>query len=631
MSAKRYVKFFAREMRPHRLCFAAVVLLHIILVAVTVAYVFVSKSLVDNAVALYKIVSSGSLSSMNLASDGNVQPISVGSSCHDFSSLILPSVLFVLLTVLRPAILSLRSYLGTKMSVSLSNSLRQRMFDNLLHIKNEYAGKFHSGDVINRLCSDVSTVSASFCSSIPNFIGAALQFVAAFACLLYLDARLAWILVVIIPLAVLISRYIFLRIHNLTLSIRKSDSDIQSHVQESFQHLSLLQSLEYSSVSLGNLESLQSDNYARNMKRNRFSVLAHLLLGLGFSLAYAVAFLWGAYGIALGTVTYGVMTAFLQLVGQVQRPLVQMSDSLPSLVRSAASVERLVEISDLEREDESSKIVIDGTAGIRFENVSFSYNVTSKEQVSSSPTTIDKQCGDRSDVSQSINAQTGVINCRSVKPKFVLKDFSFDFAPGSRTAVTGPTGIGKTTLIKLMMALLKPNAGRIVIYGLGGNGLDNHDYVVNGENGYCAEWEEYTVSPATRCNLVYVPQGNSLFSGTVRDNLLMGDPNADEERLREVLHTAAADFVFDLPEGLDTVCAESGVGLSEGQAQRIAIARALLRPGSVLLFDEFSSALDDATEELLMQRLTNKISSHTMIFITHRGKILDYCDSVLSL
>ena len=595
MSAKRYVKFFASEMRPHRLCFAAVVLLHIILVAVTVAYVFVSKSLVDNAVDLYKIVSSGSLSSMNLASDGSVQPVSVGRSCHDFSSLILPSVLFVLLTVLRPAILSLRSYLGTKMSVSLSNSLRQRMFDNLLHIKNEYAGKFHSGDVINRLCSDVSTVSTSFCSSIPNFIGAALQFVAAFACLLYLDARLAWILVVIIPLAVLISRYIFLRIHNLTLSIRKSDSDIQSHVQESFQHLSLLQSLEYSSVSLGNLESLQSDNYARNMKRNRFSVLAHLLLGLGFSLAYAVAFLWGAYGIALGTVTYGVMTAFLQLVGQVQRPLVQMSDSLPSLVRSAASVDRLVEISDLEREDESSKIMIDGTAGIRFENVSFSYNAPSPNQ------------------------------------KLVLNDFSFDFAPGSRTAVTGPTGIGKTTLIKLMMALLKPNAGCIVIYGFGGNGLDNHGYVVNGENGYCSEGEEYMVSPATRCNLVYVPQGNSLFSGTVRDNLLMGDPNADEERLREVLHTAAADFVFDLPEGLDTVCAESGVGLSEGQAQRIAIARALLRPGSVLLFDEFSSALDDATEELLMQRLTNKISSHTMIFITHRGKILDYCDSVLSL
>lgn len=631
MSAKRYVKFFAREMRPHRLCFAAVVLLHIILVGVTVAYVFVSKSLVDNAVALYKIVSSGSLSSMNLASDASVQPVSVGRSCHDFSSLILPSVLFVLLTVLRPAILSLRSYLGTKMSVSLSNSLRQRMFDNLLHIKNESAGKFHSGDVINRLCSDVSTVSASFCSSIPNFIGAALQFVAAFACLLYLDARLAWILVIIIPLAVLISRYIFLRIHNLTLSIRKSDSDIQSHVQESFQHLSLLQSLEYSSVSLGNLESLQSDNYARNMKRNKFSVLAHLLLGLGFSLAYAVAFLWGAYGIALGTVTYGVMTAFLQLVGQVQRPLVQMSDSLPSLVRSAASVDRLVEISDLEREDESdgsSKIMIDGTAGIRFENVSFSYNASSREPLSSI-TSIDKQCGDRSDVSQSKNDQTGVINCRSVKPKFVLKDFSFDFAPGSRTAVTGPTGIGKTTLIKLMMALLKPNSGRIVIYGFGGNGLDNH--VVNGENKYCAEGEEYTVSPATRCNLVYVPQGNSLFSGTVRDNLLMGDPNADEDRLREVLHTAAADFVFDLPDGLDTVCAESGVGLSEGQAQRIAIARALLRPGSVLLFDEFSSALDTATEELLMQRLTNKISSHTMIFITHRGKILDYCDSVLSL
>lgn len=597
MSGKKYIRFFAKEMRPYRLNLTAVVLLHILLVCLTVASVFVSKSLVDNAVAVFR------------------------SKADSTGVILLPAAVFVLLTLLRPAILSLRSYLGTKMSVLLSNDLRQRLFDNMLHVKTEYAGKFHSGDVINRLCLDVFTVSSSFCSSIPNFIGAALQFIAAFACLMYLDARLAWILVLIIPVAVFISRYIFLRIHKLTLSIRKSDSDIQSHIQEGFQHLSLVQSLEYSSVSLGNLESLQSDSFVRNMKRNRFSVLAHLLLGLGFSLAYCVAFLWGVYGIALGTITYGVMTAFLQLVGQLQRPLVQMSDSLPSLVRSAASVDRLVEISDLEKEEESSKIMINGTAGIRFENVSFSYDSSLKEQVSDSSminhsevswceegkSKVNK-CGDKSQFSQ---CEDGKPNCKSVKQKFVLTDFSYDFIPGSRTAVTGPTGIGKTTLIKLMVALLKPLSGDVVIYG--------------------AEGEKYPVSTATRCNLVYVPQGNSLFSGTVRDNLLMGDPNADDERLRDVLHTAAADFVFELPDGLDTLCAESGVGLSEGQAQRIAIARALLRPGSVLLFDEFSSALDTETEEVLMQRLTKKISSHTMIFITHRGKIIDYCDSVLSL
>ena len=143
--------------------------------------------------------------------------------------------------------------------------------------------------------------------------------------------------------------------------------------------------------------------------------------------------------------------------------------------------------------------------------------------------------------------------------------------------------------------------------------------------------ESREASPAVRCNMVYVPQGNSLFSGTIRENLLMGNPEASEEEMNTVLKTAAADFVFSLPDGLDTQCFEAGAGLSEGQAQRIAIARALLRPGTILLLDEFSSALDAETENLMLERLTSSLSDHTMIFITHREKIIDYCDSVLRL
>ena len=174
----------------------------------------------------------------------------------------------------------------------------------------------------------------------------------------------------------------------------------------------------------------------------------------------------------------------------------------------------------------------------------------------------------------------------------------------------GPTGAGKSTLIRLLLSLLKPHNGTIMIYS--GDTVES-------------------VSPATRCNLVYVPQGNSLFSGTIRDNLLMGNPEATEQQMRDALHTAAADFVLELPSGIDTQCFEAGGGLSEGQAQRIAIARALLRPGSILLLDEFSSALDAETEITLMQRLTASLPDHTMIFITHRDKIIDYCTSVLRL
>jgi ABC-type bacteriocin/lantibiotic exporter with double-glycine peptidase domain len=174
-----------------------------------------------------------------------------------------------------------------------------------------------------------------------------------------------------------------------------------------------------------------------------------------------------------------------------------------------------------------------------------------------------------------------------------------------------------------MLALLTPQKGSVSVYSLAASASGS----VTGADSAVS----YTASPATRCNLVYVPQGNTLFSGTVRENLLMGNPDATDEQLRSALHTAAADFVFALPNGLDTQCFESGAGLSEGQAQRIAIARALLRPGSILLLDEFSSALDAETESILLERLTSELPDHTMIFITHRDRIIDFCDSVLRL
>jgi ABC-type bacteriocin/lantibiotic exporter with double-glycine peptidase domain len=294
-------------------------------------------------------------------------------------------------------------------------------------------------------------------------------------------------------------------------------------------------------------------------------------MSLALQAGHVLAFLWGVIGISHGTVTYGMMTAFLQLVGQIQRPLVEMSSQIPSIIHATASIDRLMELESLPREAEVEPRFMDGLAGIRLEDVSFAYPDSSRE---------------------------------------VLHDFSFDFRPGSRTAIVGPTGVGKSTLIRIMLSLLRPQKGNVTVY---------------------SSSDKAQASPATRCNLVYVPQGNSLFSGTVRDNLLMGNPEASEDQLCDVLRIAAADFVFDLPSGLDTQCFESGAGLSEGQAQRIAIARALLRPGSILLLDEFSSALDAETETSLMERLTSRLPDHTMIFITHREKIIDYCTDVLRL
>ena len=534
---------------------------HVLLAACSVAFVYVSKKLVDVAVAILGgTLESGALTGWAVA--------------------------MVSVIVIRVLLNATKSYLQTKTDIALKNRLRYNLFNVLLRVRNEGGARHHSGDVLNRMQEDVRQVSSVLAVSIPDLFGTLLQFAAAFGFLIYLDYRLAFLVVVIVPLGLLVGKYVAARIRHLTLDIRSSDSRVQAHLQESFQHLTLLQTLEYVGASTDTLGGLQSGLFGKEMRRARFSVLSRIFIALAFSGGHAVAFLWGVWGISLGTVTYGMMTAFLQLVGQIQRPLMELSSQLPAVIHATASIDRLMELEALPREDEGEPVLLDAPAGVRIEDVSFAYPAAGSETGSGSGSGSGAGLG-----------------------RLVLDGFSYDFAPGSRTAIVGPTGVGKSTLIRLMLALLSPQKGSVSVYSA----------------------VSYPASPSTRCNLVYVPQGNTLFSGTVRENLLMGNPEATEEQLRSALHTAAADFVLDLPAGLDTQCFESGAGLSEGQAQRIAIARALLRPGSILLLDEFSSALDAETESTLLERLTSELPNHTMIFITHRDRIIDFCDSVLRL
>lgn len=542
----RYFRWFIRAVRPYWLSLSTIMLCHLLIAGCAIGFVYVSKKLVDVAVALFE-------------------------GRDLMNGLPLWAALMIGIVVLRIGINALRTYLQTTTEIKLKNSLRRRIFDILLHLQSNGGTRHHSGDMLNRMQEDVRMVSSVLAGAIPNLLGTVLQFVAAFAFLVCLDMRLAFLIVIVVPVGILIGKFITGRIRNLTLDIRKSDSQVQAHLQESLQHITLLQSLEHTASSASTLDGLQSDLYGNELRRTRFSVISRICMSLALQAGHIIAFLWGVAGISTGTVTYGMMTAFLQLVGQIQRPLVEMSSQIPSIIHATASVDRIMELEALPQENVSEAHSLAGIVGIRFENVSFAYHESSN---------------------------------------MVLDGFSYDFKPGSRTSIIGPTGVGKSTMIRIMLSLLKPVKGKVMLYSAS---------------------EQVEVSPATRCNLVYVPQGNSLFSGTIRDNLLMGNPEATEEQMSYALHTAAADFVFDLPGGLDTQCFESGAGLSEGQAQRIAIARALLRPGSILLLDEFSSALDAETENVLLERLTSSLPDHTMIFITHREKIIDYCDSVIRL
>ena len=543
----KYIKWYIQAARPYWKQMSIMLLCNLLIAGCAVGYVFVSKKLVDVAVALFK-------------SGGSGRELGVW------------AVAMIAIVLVRILLNAVRSFVQTTTEVKFKNALRRRLFDSLMHLRNESAVRLHSGDLLNRMLEDVRVVSSAFAVSIPSLIGTVFQLIAALAYLIILDWRLALVIIVVVPGGIAVGKFVTRRIRNLTSDIRKSDASVQSHLQESIQHLSLLQSLEYTDVSTSELDGLQGTLYGNELKRVKFSVTSRMLIGLAMQAGQVITFLWGAFGISTGAITYGMMTAFLQLVGQVQRPIIELSTKLPSLIHSSASIDRLNEIENLPHEEVGDPVLLEGVVGVKLEDVSFAYADSEKD---------------------------------------VLEDFSFDFAPGSRTAIAGPTGVGKSTLIRILLSFLNPRKGKVELYVAGQDPI--------------------AVSPSTRCNLVYVPQGNSLFSGTIRENLLMGNPEADDSQLESALRTAAADFVFGLPAGLETQCFEAGGGLSEGQAQRIAIARALLRPGSVLLLDEFSSALDAETETKLLERLTTALPDHTMIFITHREKVIEYCNSVLRM
>ena len=464
-------------------------------------------------------------------------------------------------------------YMGVKAEAIQSTSIRLRIFSHLF-LRQMYDQKeMHSGDISSRLQKDISTVSGASTSIIPDLCVTLFQLLGAFMLMQVMDGRLAWILLLLTPVFILIGKLVAWKIRKMTQDIRQQESVIQMLVQESMEHNAVLRSLESGGWVTGKLDNLQQHLRGKVNHRAQFTVVFRILIALSFSLGYIIAFIWGGLQLKEGVITFGVMTSFLQLVSQIQQPILQMVNMLPQMFQASASIDRLEEIEHIEaeesRQDTNGKM--EGMLGLDIQDVSFRY-----------------AAGDRE----------------------ILNHFTHQFSPGSKTALMGHTGVGKTTLFRLLLGLIKPDKGTLTLF--------NAD-------------SKKPVSESTRSNFVFVPQGNTLMSGSIRYNLMLANPNATDDELRQVLHTAMADFVLDLPEGLDSECGERGSGLSEGQAQRIAIARGLLRPGNIMLLDEISASLDEETEHELYSRLFAAYPQKTMIFITHRSTVCELCNEVIKL
>ncbi len=486
---------------------------------------------------------------------------------------VMQMVTWLVMTVIGGVVLrQVYYYMTTTANVRQTNTLRLRIFSRLFHRQLFGDKTMHSGDITSRLAKDIDTVSSVTTDSVPQMTVTMIQLCGAFLMMRWFDARLAWALLILTPLAIIFGKLIARKLRKMTLDIRQDESKIQMQVQETMEHNAVLRSLGSEQWVTERLDTMQQRLRGNVMRRTRFTVITRLIMGCVFGLGYLMAFVWGGIGLRNGTITFGVMTSFLQLVGMIQHPILQMLNMVPGIIHATASIDRLEELDQTEQEfTTEGRTPEKEVPGIRFNNTSFHY-----------------ADGDR----------------------LVVDHFCHDFKAGSKTAIMGETGIGKTTLFRLLLGFIKPTEGSITLY-------------INDR--------EQMVGIKTRPNFVFVPQGNTLMSGSIRYNLQLAKPDATDDELLAVLHTACADFINDLPQGLSTELGERGKGLSEGQAQRIAIARGLLCPGNILLLDEISSSLDGPTEQELYKRLFTNCKEKTMLFITHRKTVSGLCDEVIQL
>ena len=499
---------------------------------------------------------------------------------QDSGNIALIALFIVAMGLFSIGINAITTMISARINIKVNNEIQAEVFDKILVADWISMKEFHSGDLLNRLNGDVNTVASSILSWIPSLITRSAQFFGILAIILYYDPTMAVIALGSAPVMLIVSKTLMKKMRDYNKRMRQVSSDVMSFNEESFQNIQSIKAFDLVGLFSKRLRDVQQNYKDVFLDYNKFSVyISSFMSVVGMFVAYA-CFGWGVYRLWTGHITFGTMTLFVQLSGQLSSSFKSIVSLVPSAISATTSAGRIMEFfkikdeSDLE--DDKAKLIQNNTQGkglsVVLDDVEFSYN----------------------------------------ENKTVFQHADVVANPGEIVALVGPSGEGKTTMIRLLLGLINTKSGNASIKDI---------------NGVSCK-----ISSATRRFFAYVPQGNTIFSGTIAENMRMVKQDATDAEIVEALKAACAyDFVNKLPDGINSKVGERGSGFSEGQAQRLSIARALIRKSPILLLDEATSALDVFTERQVLRNIMNMGYARTCIVTTHRPSVLTMCDKVYKI